>query len=59
MKLNIIRTIDVEGGKDDVLKNFVSKKAEKTVTKLVKKVETKTTSLFLRYNKIINLNGFT
>jgi hypothetical protein len=57
-KLNIIRTIDVEGGKDDLLKHFVNKKAEKATTKVVKKTEVKTTSLFLRYNKIAALEGF-
>lgn len=57
-KLNIIRTIDVEGGKDDLLKHFVYKKTEKATTKVVKKTEVKTTSLFLRYNKIAALEGF-
>lgn len=57
-KLNIVRTIDVEGGKDDLLKHFVNKKTEKAATKVLKKTEIKTSSLFLRYNKLASLEGF-
>lgn len=56
--MNIVRTIDVEGGKDDLLKHFINKKTEKAATKVIKKTEIKTTSLFLRYNKITALEGF-
>lgn len=56
-RLNIVRTIDVEGGKDDLLKHFVNKKTEKATTKVFKKTEVKTTSLFLRYNKLTALQG--
>jgi hypothetical protein len=54
-KLNIIRTIEVEDSKNDLVKQFVAKKTEKAPVKVVKKTEVKTTSLFLRYNKLVSL----
>ncbi len=48
----------MNGSKDELLKQLVSKKVEKTAVKVVKKMEIKTTSLFLRYNKLVHLNGF-
>jgi hypothetical protein len=53
-KLNIIRTIEVEDNKNDLVKQLVAKKTEKTPIKVVKKTEVKTTSLFLRYNKLVS-----
>ena len=40
------------------MKQFIHKKTEKTVNKVVHKTEHKTTSLFLRYNKLREINGF-
>jgi hypothetical protein len=57
-KLNIIRTIDVESGKEDMLKHLVNKKTEKVPIKVLKKISAKTTSMFLRYNKFVSLDGF-
>lgn len=57
-KLNIVRTIDVDETKGDSKKQMVHKKTEKLITKSIKKTELKTTSLFLRYNKITTLDGF-
>lgn len=41
-----------------MVKQFVNKKAEKVTSKAVHKTEQKTTSLFLRYNKLRELGGF-
>lgn len=57
-RLNIVRTIDVEEGGSDIVKQLVSKKTDKVASKVVQKVESKTTSLFLRYNKLRSTEGF-
>lgn len=41
-----------------MLKHLINKKTEKAPTKVFKKTLTKTTSLFLRYNKFLSLEGF-
>ena len=56
--MNIVRTIEVEEVKKDTVKQFIHKKAEKTVSKAVHKTEQRTTSVFLRYNKLREINGF-
>lgn len=54
--MNIVRTIEVKGGKEELLQ-LVNKKTEKTAVKVMKILEVKTTALFLRYNKIASLEG--
>lgn len=57
-KLNIIRTIEVIDTKiHESVKNSNSKNAEKQERKEVLQVHPKTTSLFLRYNKLTSLDG--
>ena len=56
--MNIVRTIEVEEVKKDTVKQFIHKKAEKAVNKAVHKTEQRTTSVFLRYNKLREINGF-
>ena len=45
----------MEGGKEELLQQLVNKKTEKTAVKALKKLEVKTTALFLRYNKLASL----
>lgn len=40
-----------------MLQQLVNKKTEKTAVKATKKLEVKTTALFLRYNKLASLEG--
>lgn len=56
--MNIVRTIDLDEGKTDLVKQFVNKKTDKVATKVVQKAELKTTSLFLRYNKLRSTERF-
>lgn len=41
-----------------MLKHLVNKKTEKAPTKILKKTLIKTTTLFLRYNKFLSIDGF-
>lgn len=41
-----------------MVKQFINKKTDKVATKIVQKAEFKTTSLFLRYNKLKNTERF-
>lgn len=53
-----MRTIDLDEGKSDLVKQLVNNKADKVASKVVQKAEFKTTSLFLRYNKLRTTEGF-
>ena len=57
-RLNIVRTIELDESKKDIVKQLVNKKTEKVASKVVKKTEVRTTSLFLRYNKLRSVEGF-
>ena len=56
--MNIIRTIELDESKTDFSKQTQSKKTEKPISKVTKKPEVRTTSLFLKYNKLTSLDGW-
>jgi hypothetical protein len=53
-----VRTIEVDESRKDIVKQLASKKTEKVASKMVHKAESRTTSLFLRYNKLRDIEGF-
>lgn len=57
-KLNIVRTIEFEETRPEIVKQMASKKVEKVPSKATLKVKTRTTALFLRYNKLTKTEGF-